>query len=100
VGPVSHVSDDCTVQSTAEEPLPSPAGSSHRRARLELWIIPHTPAMDATEERLSNALLVVIGGARPVVSSALVLAYLGCYFQVMEHEVRVVQFIAIRMISC
>jgi hypothetical protein len=56
--------------------------------------------MDAAEERLSNALLVVIGGARPVVSSALVLAYLGCYFQVMEHEVRVVQFIAIRMISC
>jgi hypothetical protein len=88
-GPTSEGSlSYCTLPSPpSPPPPPTPLGAPSRRPHVETQIIPRTVAMDAAEERLANALVVVVGGTRPAISLAQVLHYLASFFQVIEHNV-------------
>jgi hypothetical protein len=96
--PLLHTLPSPTCGSPPPDPWPpqspgSPAGSSlppdlvwpHR---FELRVIPHTPVIDEAEAALANALTVMAGGTRPLLSPEQVQDHLSRFFAIGEGEVQ------------
>lgn len=71
-----------------EEPPASPRMRA-RTSTLSMVVVPRSPAMQAAEDALSLALLALVTGTRPHVSSAMVLAYLDQHFGIAEDHVSI-----------
>jgi hypothetical protein len=69
-----------------------PPWGLERHHRFELQVIPRTPKMDAAEEELANALVVMVGGPRSIVSPSSVLPHLVQFYQVPEVDVQVKRY--------
>jgi hypothetical protein len=82
---MSEGSSSIHILPSPPPPLPlTLLGVILRCPRFEMRVIPHTVAMDTTEEEISNALVIVIGDTRPAVTPAHVLLYLTRFFQVRD----------------
>jgi hypothetical protein len=70
-------------------PGPEPVGSLSWRLGFEWWVIPRTTAMDAVKAELAYALVAMVGGSRPRVSTGQVLGYLDRVFGIVGNVVQV-----------
>jgi hypothetical protein len=63
-------------------------GVPSHHPRFELWVLSHTPTVNAVEE-LASGLVAMVGSARPLVYPSQFLHYLSTHFEVIATEVRV-----------
>jgi hypothetical protein len=70
-------------------PSPPPLRASRHRPRFETKVLPRTTTVDAVEVKLTPALVTMIGGTRPLVTTCQVLAYLNLFYVVSVQEVQV-----------
>ncbi|CAL4898611.1 unnamed protein product [Urochloa decumbens] len=70
-------------------PSPDAPGARHRRPEVEICVIPWSPVIEANEQALGSALVAMVAGTRPEVSSAQVELYLLDHFHLGSEDAEV-----------
>jgi hypothetical protein len=83
------------LQGSPLSPSPPPSGPSGAvecPRHFELHVIPCTQAMNEAEAVLANALVVMVGGARPVISPEQIRQHLLQFYGIAERDVQVKRY--------
>jgi hypothetical protein len=73
-------------------PPPGPSGAAECPRHFELRVIPRTQAMNEAEAALANALVMMVGGARPVISPEQIRQHLSQFYSIAERDVQVKRY--------